>query len=60
MFKINWTRSNSGGWFAIDQEGNYWHRTANRETITVTTQDGCVGTGWTEEQAWNSLQMSVA
>lgn len=55
MPDIKWKHSERGGWYYIDEHGNYWHKTANREVITVTTPDGQSGMGWTEQLAWNAL-----
>ena len=58
--KLNWQSSVNGGWFCIDADGNYWHRSFNGEVITVTTPEGETGKGWTEETAWNNLLTSAA
>ena len=56
MPKIYWKHSERGGWFAIDKYGNYWHRTANLEQVTITTPEGKTVFGWAPDIAWKALQ----
>lgn len=55
MPNIKWKHSERGGWFYTDEYGNYWRKSDNGEIVTVITQDGREGTGWTERTAWNAL-----
>ena len=55
MQEIRWKPSIHGGWFHIDEDGNYWHKTSNGEQITIKTTDGRTGSGWTAQQALEAL-----
>ena len=59
MPKINWNPSVHGGWYCVDKHGNYWHMSANREVITVTSPAGLTGSGWTAERAWSALSEAL-
>ena len=56
MPDLDWKHSENGGWFAIDEEGNYWHMSSKKERVTITTPDGVTATGWTPKVAWRYLQ----
>ena len=53
--QIKWTKKEPDMEFSgengIDENGNRYYITANKEVVTVTTPDGKHGMGWTAEEA---------
>jgi hypothetical protein len=57
--KLDWTKTETGTYTSIDEEGNKFFMSANKETCECMTHDGKYGGGWTPRAAFLSANNIV-